>query len=384
MASDTAETESDPRLCHFSTGGMGRGILETAYSLPGRAWRRARLEDMTREERDFAHFSKEMYVQPDQRQTNLRGYTLVEGCTEDSSVSLNATRWGVYRAPNGIDHVLAFRGTADRDDLLHDVNLIAGFGEHPLIMDAAVWSSRVMLFLSKKHREESGSNESRLSFKVAGHSLGGAVAMGVVILLYDVLAVALHLRQVSESADDESPDLERFLRDIALPWAVASAAKNTVLPHELSGGHIFNPGSFNRLGNQDEGDLYRYMGISTSVAAGFMSAEAYCAGVAGTAAVGASTCFALAGIMAVASGGGLLVLSAAAANYVTKKNRGGDDRADKRVTTHHILGDLISCSFRLGDEKNYLAKTMSGRLLCFWTGSKFKESGAHSIENFIE
>lgn len=58
----------------------------------------------------------QMYEPPSHRTSLLRGYTLLQDVmtVNGATVPLNDTRWAVYRAPNDLDHVLAFRGTADR------------------------------------------------------------------------------------------------------------------------------------------------------------------------------------------------------------------------------------------------------------------------------
>lgn len=45
---------------------------------------------------------------------------------------------------------------------------------------------RVMLFLVEQHADRFPKRDTRLKFRVAGHSLGGAVAMGVMLLLHNI------------------------------------------------------------------------------------------------------------------------------------------------------------------------------------------------------
>lgn len=332
----------------YKRWGMGRGPLETLLSFPQRAWHRLRLEDMSIEEKDHACFSNEMYKEPARRYTELRGgYTLltdeIPATSVRSAVPLNDKRWAVYRAPNQVDHVLAFRGSADMEDMRHDVNLGQAFGEHDYMVDATVWSLRVMLMLASQHDGEAGIN---LKFSVTGHSLGGAVAMVVMLMLYDIPATAQHL---------ESPDFPRFRQDVADTWHAAIVARGSAAPlppYELVGGHIFNPGAIPDVPGERE-------------AAQFLAKWGVKAATGVTIGLGA----------------------AALAMYLYGRHRARlSDSVDKRVTTHHILGDLLSCSFRMGAEKSYMAKDKRARQLLTASspGKIGKEWGCHSIANFLD
>lgn len=87
---------------------------------------------MSIEEKDFAHLSNEVYTAPADRRPEIRGYTLVQDKIRGgkTAVPLNDERWAVYRAPTHLDYVLVFRGTAGWKGVGHDIQLMAGFGEH--------------------------------------------------------------------------------------------------------------------------------------------------------------------------------------------------------------------------------------------------------------
>ena len=305
----------------YKQGEMGRSILKTVVSLPRRALDRLRVEDMTTEEKDFAYFSKEVYKEPNHRQPTLRGYTLLQ--TEipgrEGPMPLNDKRWGVYRAPNGIDHVLVFRGTADLEDVGHDIDLRGGFGEHKYTMDAAVWSLRVIVFFAERHadrrRNGESDDEACLKFRVAGHSLGGAVAMGVILHLHDIPFVAQHL-EGDASTRNHSSD---FKREIVDPWKDATSRSERMPLYELCGGHVFNPGAWPRHSNRDFATL-KTVGSDTR-SGKFIS---------------------------------LLRL------YLRHSEARNSYEVYKGVTTHHILGDVVSCCYRMGEEKSYLPKKRAG------------------------
>ena len=324
--------------CFYKQGGMGRSFLETAVSLPRRVLGRLRVEDMATEEKDFAHFSEEVYKKPNHRQTTLRGYTLLQ--TEipgrEGPMPLNDKRWGVYRAPNGINHVLVFRGTADLEDVGHDIDLCGGFGEHEYTMDAAVWSLRVILFFAEQHADRRHNGESDdeacLKFRVAGHSLGGAVAMGVILHLHDIPLVAQHLEGDASTRNHYS-DVANFKREIVDPWKDTTSRSETMPLYELCGGHVFNPGAWPRDLNRDFATLRT---VASDIRGGkYVS---------------------------------LLHL------FLRPPEARNSHDVYKRVTTHHILGDLVSCCYRMGDEKSYLPKNKAGSVLA-WR--------PHRMENFL-
>lgn len=152
---------------------------------------------MTHTEKLFACLSDEVYKEPGnnprEHRTERCGYTLVQGeipaVGDKPAVSLTGKRWAGYRAPNQVDHVLAFRGTADRLDAFNGLKLAAGVFDHlDYMIDATVWSLQVMLYLARKH--ESEGHIGGLKFSVTDHSLGGTLAMGVVVLLHDIPVTA--------------------------------------------------------------------------------------------------------------------------------------------------------------------------------------------------
>lgn len=301
---------------------------------------------MTAEEKDFAHFSNDVYTAPAERRSETRGYTLLQyeiPRSDGTTVPLNDERWAVYRSPNLVDYVLVFRGTADWEDVGHDCELMARFGEHRYMMEAAVWSMRVMLFLSERHANSRLKGGKHLTFRVAGHSLGGAVAMGVMLLLHDIPRVT---RQLQRDANEKN-GLERLLdfskifkKEVADPWHDATSRRGECL-YEFGGGHIFNPGAFPCL----EDKYYDFLRENDiGVVEGF-------------------------GIIAA-----LVVLEGHCSD--------GDGGVDKLVTTHHVIGDVLSCSFRLGTEKSYLTSGSSGEtdetLI-----TKIRNWRPHSMNNFI-
>ncbi|CAM9561461.1 unnamed protein product [Ectocarpus fasciculatus] len=348
---------------------MGRGLIETVLTLPRRLVQTSRLEDMTDEEKAFACLSNEVYKKPgndddnspagDEHRGARCGYTLLRGeipaaaGDDGPTLRLNDTRWAVFRAPNKVDHVLAFRGTADRRDALNDVLLFHGdFDQHKYMLDATVWALRVILFLSKQHDSGGGDGGVGLRFSVTGHSLGGTVAMGVIVLLHDIPTTAMR-----------RPTDTRYQQQVLGVWnAERTNWSEAAAPYELVGGHIFNPGAWPGL----DGPVAR-----GSAVVGFWLTGAFAAaGAAATAAMCAVT---------VGSG-------CALAMYLYRSHTERmSDRVDKWVTTHHILGDVVSGFFRLGTEKNYLPKDKKARRLATASspGKIGKEWGCHSMANFL-
>lgn len=292
-------------------------------------------------EKDHAYLSKEVYENPDSRKMMLRTYIHhreeIPAQGTRPRVPLNGERWAVYRAPDQPRFVLAFRGTniASREDRTHGMNLIdTPIGKHKYIMDAAAWSLQVMLFLASQRRDGT-----RLKFSLTGHSLGGTVAMGVLLLLHDVPGTARRLAAGVEVFQDVRglPDSETYAREFLGPWHAAKQGRTwTTPPYEIVGGDIFNPGAWP---------------TPTDVAGGVA--------IAGTAMVSvpmaaAATAFAFLG------------------STPQQSSERRDDRdvesIDSLITTHHILGDPLSLNFGLGKEKSY----GTSRVL------------KHSIKNFLE
>lgn len=369
----------------FKRGQMGRGFWETVLTLPRRAWGKSKVQDMTIEEKACAHFSDAVYAEPGQRSTEQcvhGGYILLqdeipaEG--DNPAIPLNGKRWAVYRAPDGVSHVLAFRGTADTEDLRHDLNLQRGLGEHEYMMDAAAWSMRVMTFLASQQRHarrrgehDGGSNADTdgLKFSVTGHSLGGAVAMGVMLMLHDIPATAQQLEKDARVLR-AGPDFLRFKRDVVDVWYAAVAARGPgegAPPFELVGGHIFNPGAIPALPDGPRAHVASNvaLGGAGAVAAGFAEASTWTAYIAegsspaviDSAGYLTSLSAAEMSSMATASaatGVGVALGAGALAMYLFHRHRAGRaGSVDKRITTHHVLWDPLSCWFRLGKEKTY-------------------------------
>ncbi|CAM9841649.1 unnamed protein product, partial [Ascophyllum nodosum] len=102
-----------------------------------------------------------------------------------------------------------FRATKDKDDLGHDLRLGMGFGEHEYMIEAAVWSSQVMLFLDGK---------GRLRFRVTGHSLGGAVAMSVILHLHNIPVASKYIADDAKT-HNRPPELSiTFKQKVKDPW----------------------------------------------------------------------------------------------------------------------------------------------------------------------
>lgn len=321
---------------------MDRGLLATLFTFPMRYATSLRHEDMSQEEMDFAHITTEVYKEPGNRRSRLREYTLLDDMTDRASVSvsMNDVRWAVYRADNDIDHILVFRGTLDWEDMAHDVQLLlGGRGEHEYTMDAAIWAHRVMLSLSTQREDRSGDGDS-LKFRVAGHSLGGTVAMGVSLLLHDVPAVGDRLG--NDGGFLQRSLCEKFREHVARPW------EDSAVTYEICGGHIFNPGFFPREMTSVHGDT------SEDVASVDLSFV------------------------------GRLLLNVVQnfeRDVINRLASSDDDSPDKKITTHHVLGDLISCSFALGMEKSYRVKKPQSFVMP--TGETVKW-GVHSMANFLD
>lgn len=321
--------------------GFSRSSFESLRTLGSRYKGRSKKSEMSIVEKDHAYLSKEVYENPDSRKTMLRAYfhhrEEIPAQGTRPSVPLNGERWAVYRAPDEPRFVLAFRGTnfTSRDDRTHGMNLIdTPIGKHKYIMDAAAWSLQVMLFLSSQCRDGT-----RLKFSLTGHSLGGTVAMGVLLLLHDVPGTARRLASGEEAFQKVRglPDYETYEREFLGPWQAAKQGRTWATPpYEIVGGDIFNPGAWP---------------IPTDVAGGIV--------IAGTAMVS-------------------VPMAAAATAFALFRSKPGesserrDDRdvesIDSLITTHHILGDPLSLNFGLGKEKSY----GTSRVL------------KHTIKNFLE
>lgn len=427
----------------FKRGQMGRGLWETLLTLPRRAWQRCHIEHMTTEEKACAQLSDAVYHVPGKRSTEkcyLGGYRLVEdeipAVGDLPAIPLNDKRWAVYRAPDKVGHVLAFRGTAEREDLRHDLTLNSGFGEHEYMFDAAVWTMRVVTFLASQHKEggshtfsdpslgavaigisllllyavnvalwflpqapllaagvalwsikvtrslvrKSSKNGDKkgdtggLKFLVTGHSLGGAVAMGVFLMLHDIPATAQHLEKDARSLA-AGPDFKRFKREVVDVWYAAIVQRGLVpgLSFDLVGGHVFNPGAIPGTPDAPRAQI-------ASTVAGGSIAEAITwlsyisSGSSPLVINGAGYVTSLsvaemawAAALNIGVGVGIFLGASALATKLFHTHRARlRGSLDKQVTTHHILGDLLSCSFRMGTEKSY-----SPRLTNFHTIGNF-------------
>lgn len=361
MSSNVAKRTYEP-------GEMGRGLIETVLTLPRRLVRTSHLEDMTDEEKAFACLSSEVYKKPgnddddnnpasDEHRGARCGYTLLRGeipavaGDDGPAVRLNDTRWAVFRAPNQVDHVLAFRGTVDRRDALNDVLLFHGdFDQHKYMLNATVWALRLILFLSTQH-DNGGGGGGGLRFLVTGHSLGGRGDGS-----YGPAPRYPHHRQASsERHEVPAASLGRLERGEGQLERGGRAVRACRRTH-------FNPGAW-------PGPVGPVAGGSAVV--GFWLTGAFAVtGAAATAAMCAVT---------VGSG-------CALAMYLYRSHTERlSDRVDKRVTTHHIIGDVVSGFFRLGTEKNYMPKDKRARRLATACspGKIGKEWGCHSIANFL-
>eukprot|EP00903_Cladosiphon_okamuranus_P019494 g17927.t1 len=323
---------------------FSRSSIESLRTLGSRYKGRSKKEDMSIIEKDHAYLSRQVYEKPDSREMVVRSYTrLDEEIPADGtrpSIPLNDKRWAVYRAPDEPRFVLVFRGTniKNRDDRFHGLNLIdTPIGKHKYIMDAAAWALQVMLFLARRRRDDTC-----LKFSLTGHSLGGTVAMGVLLLLHDVPGTARGLQAGVEVFHNVGglPDYETYAREFLGPWNAAKQGRTwETSPYEIVGGDIFNPGAW-----PTKREL--------STAAG---------GIVLAGSVG------LAAPLAGAALAGLLVGQKARKSSERRGDRNVES-TDSLITTHHILGDPLSANFGLGKEKSY----GTGRL------------NKHSMINFLE
>ncbi len=304
-------------------------------------------------EKDHAHLSQQVYEDPDSRKIMFRAYVHVReeipAVGTEPSVPLNGKRWAVYRSPDDNLFVLAFRGTKGMNDIGHDVNLInTPFGKHQYIREAARWSLKVMLFLASRCDDTTC-----LKFSLTGHSLGGTVAMGVLLLLHDVPSTGQYLRACMDEGRESPgglPDYQTYADEILHPWECAKQARTGgTLPYEIVGGHIFNPGAWPNLA---PGGLER----AATAARGVARAASRSGGV--SARVGVP----LAGLAFVAA------LVEPEIRHMRERRRDRDvESVDKLITTHHMLGDPFSNNFGLGREKSYAPTALS----------------THTIENFL-
>lgn len=351
----------------------------------------------------------------------------------------------MYRAPDQVGHVLVFRGTAGREDLRHASTLYRGFGEHEYTCDAAVWSMRVMTFLASQHHRDGGSHTffgpslgavaigisllllyamnvavwflpqapllavgvavwsikvtrslvrkrsknddnngdtGGLKFLVTGHSLGGAVAMGVLLLLHDIPATAQHLEKDARSLA-AGPDFKHFKREVVDVWYAAIAERGLLpgLSFDLVGGHIFNPGAIPGLPDGPRAHVASNLALGGAGVAGGGIAEAitwtsYISSGSSPAVVNAAGYLtslsvaemACAAALNITLGVGIFLGASAVATKLFHTHRARFcGSLDKRVMTHHILGDPCSCWFRMGTEKSYAPRKLN----------------PHTIDNFL-
>ncbi|CAM9781000.1 unnamed protein product [Ectocarpus sp. 13 AM-2016] len=316
----------------WGPGELGRGCCWTIATCPYRATQATRLSSITEQQKDFAHFCNVSYNDPGDRPTELRGYELLQddmplrdGVDESGATTepLNGQRWMVYRHPNRVNHVLVFRGTVDKLDMEYDAHLLTkGLADHKLVMDSAAFSLRAMIFLEKQAKDEgdaraggAGSLDTTcLKFWVAGHSLGGSTAMGVMLLLNDPIDMVATLEDSAKSNKTRRQFLETYKEKIADVYTAAAAESGTSRPYDLVGGDIFNPGSAPRC------LLFSNPWVCLF---GCLSTPAW-----------------------IISRCGMFWY-----RLCTYRHHGPG--ADQLVNNHHILGDTISMTFRMGKEKSY-------------------------------
>lgn len=385
---------------------------------------------MDQHERAYANLSKEVYVEPGERANIVHGYRLAE----QGNASLNGERCAVYskREGSGIQCVLVFRGTADWSDVWDDLYLGESIDSSARILCATAWAVEAMLLLIGRHEGLS------VTFDVTGHSLGGAVAMGVYVLLFDIPGVKtgimdLQFKKVFGRGSDQ------YRTDVFERWQGADELTRKYL--KVRGGHLFNPGgvpvdatsSWMRAMVVTSSDVYSSAkGAAAAVAAATTDSAALAAcvvgvgvtvGAVGAVGVGAVIgtlglvrsglvrMFALfpfddwvtpcvvpvaacvvgvgvavatvgdvgvGGAIGILRGVGMLALLFVLLPFVL--DRATFRRRARDVVSHHILGDLVSCCFGMGTEKCYKAKSMKGRRL-FYSVDAHKST--HSIENFL-
>ncbi|CAN0257117.1 unnamed protein product [Ectocarpus sp. 4 AP-2014] len=322
-------------VVRWGPGEMGRGCCWTVATCPFRACQASSISSISEQEKDFAHFCNVSYSKPGDRPTELRGYELLQGemalrgGADDSGNTtepLNGERWMVFRHPNKINHALVFRGTVDRLDMEYDAHLLTkGLADHQLMMDSAAFALRAMIFLEERARAErdaaagddsSGDpNRNCLKFWVTGHSLGGATAMGVMLLLNDIPAMAKTLENNAKQYKARHKFYETYREKIVEVYDAAVTERGTNRPFDLVGGDIFNPGSTPRC---------LLLSNPCVVIFGCLSFPAF-------------------------------VISRVSLFWYRccKQGRQHGPRADKLVKNHHVLGDTISMTFRMGNEKSY-------------------------------
>lgn len=70
-----------------------------------------------------------------------------------------------------------------------------------------------------------------------------AQAMGVMLLLNDIPAMARTLEETAERYKNRRRFFEAYEKDIAAVYAAAVAERGTDVLYDLVGGDVFNPGS---------------------------------------------------------------------------------------------------------------------------------------------
>lgn len=345
----------------------GRSLASTLLTFPWRYATKSLLKNLDPQERAYAHLSSEVYRTPDERASIVHGYELAEQGNE----KLNDRRGAVYWKceDSGIQCVLVFRGTADWDDVGDDLTLGKPTDTNARIMSATVWAVDVMLLLFARHEGLS------VTFDVTGHSLGGTVATGVFVLLHDIPGVMKGIMDLKYKKLFGVGSYE-YRIGVFEKWQGADELSRTCL--KVRGGHLFNPGAIPL-----EATYAKTMAVAAVLTAAYkaattetlMLAEKTESAALVTSMIGVCAAGTMGAVGVSVLAGTLCVLGFAFVEDMVLFRRRARD-----LVTHHILGDAVSCSFGMGTEKSYEAKSIKGSWLFLSSASW----GTHSIENFLE